>query len=105
MMGFCSSDFSRFYARVNLSRHYNILISYSATLPVFQVGFILWFGSALAIVYAFFFFLGFNFLILIIEEPILRNQFGAAYEEYCKRVPRWIPKLRRLAILFFTYRM
>ena len=72
---------------------------------LFQVGFILWFGSALAIVYAFFFFLGFNFLILIIEEPILRNQFGAAYEEYCKRVPRWIPKLRRLAILFFTYRM
>lgn len=61
---------------------------------LFQVGFILWFGSALAIVYALLFFLGFNVLILIVEEPILRNQFGAAYEEYCRRVPRWVPKLR-----------
>jgi protein-S-isoprenylcysteine O-methyltransferase Ste14 len=61
---------------------------------LFQVGFILWFGSALGIAYALLFFLAFNFLILIVEEPILRNQFGAAYEEYCRRVPRWIPKLR-----------
>ena len=60
---------------------------------LFQVGFILWFGSALVIVYALFFFLGFNVLILIIEEPVLRNQFGAAYEEYCRNVPRWIPKI------------
>lgn len=59
-----------------------------------QAGFILWFGSALAIAYSLFFFLAFNVLILIVEEPILRNQFGAAYEEYCQRVPRWIPRFR-----------
>jgi protein-S-isoprenylcysteine O-methyltransferase Ste14 len=59
-----------------------------------QVGYILWFGSALAIAYAILFFLAFNILILLIEEPILRNQFGAAYEEYCQNVPRWIPKLK-----------
>ncbi|HMS00291.1 MAG: isoprenylcysteine carboxylmethyltransferase family protein [Anaerolineales bacterium] len=59
---------------------------------LFQVGYILWFGSALGIAYALLFFLGFNGLIFIVEEPILRNQFGAAYEEYCQRVPRWIPR-------------
>ena len=61
---------------------------------LFQVGFILWFGSAWSIVYALFFFLGFNVLIFIVEEPILRNQFGATYEEYCRKVPRWTPRFR-----------
>jgi protein-S-isoprenylcysteine O-methyltransferase Ste14 len=28
------------------------------------------------------------------EEPILRTKFGADYEEYCRNVPRWIPRLR-----------
>lgn len=60
---------------------------------LFQVGYILWFGSALGVAYALFFFLGFNVLIFIVEEPILRNQFGAAYEAYCRNVPRWIPKI------------
>ena len=26
------------------------------------------------------------------EEPTLRGKFGAAYDAYCKSVPRWIPK-------------
>jgi protein-S-isoprenylcysteine O-methyltransferase Ste14 len=25
----------------------------------------------------------------------LRQRFGAAYEEYCRRVPRFVPKARR----------
>jgi len=58
-----------------------------------QVGYILWFGSALAILYAVMFFLAFHFLIVVVEEPILRNTFGAEYEEYCGKVPRWIPKI------------
>lgn len=60
---------------------------------IVQFGFILWSGSSLSILYTVFFFLGFHFLILVVEEPILRNQFGAAYEAYCKTVPRWLPKL------------
>ncbi|MCK2219111.1 isoprenylcysteine carboxylmethyltransferase family protein [Actinomadura sp. ATCC 31491] len=28
------------------------------------------------------------------EEPHLRRQFGAAYEEYCAHVPGWLPRLR-----------
>jgi len=28
------------------------------------------------------------------EEPTLRGKFGADYEEYCRNVPRWIPRVR-----------
>ena len=29
--------------------------------------------------------------VLLFEEPELRHKFGAEYEEYCRRVPRWLP--------------
>jgi protein-S-isoprenylcysteine O-methyltransferase Ste14 len=28
-----------------------------------------------------------------VEEPELRERFGASYEEYAKRVPRWLPRI------------
>jgi len=28
----------------------------------------------------------------LLAEPALRNQFGAAYDEYLRRVPRWVPR-------------
>lgn len=34
--------------------------------------------------------------IVAAEEAYLRERFGEAYEEYCRRVPRWIPDFRRL---------
>jgi len=36
-------------------------------------------------------------LVVRKEEPELRRLFGAAYEAYCCRVPRWIPRLRPLS--------
>ena len=30
------------------------------------------------------------------EEPDLRRMFGSEYEEYCRQVPRWIPRLTPL---------
>jgi protein-S-isoprenylcysteine O-methyltransferase Ste14 len=30
--------------------------------------------------------------VIWIEEPRLRRRFGAAYEEYLRRVPRWLPR-------------
>ena len=32
--------------------------------------------------------------VRLYEEPHLRGKFGADYEEYCRNVPRWIPRLR-----------
>jgi protein-S-isoprenylcysteine O-methyltransferase Ste14 len=33
--------------------------------------------------------------IIATEENYLKNKFGDAYKEYCKDVPRWIPKFGR----------
>jgi protein-S-isoprenylcysteine O-methyltransferase Ste14 len=33
--------------------------------------------------------------VLVYEEPTLRKKYGAEYEEYCRRVARWVPKIRR----------
>jgi protein-S-isoprenylcysteine O-methyltransferase Ste14 len=32
--------------------------------------------------------------VRLYEEPTLRKMFGAQYEEYCRNVPRWIPRMR-----------
>lgn len=32
--------------------------------------------------------------VLLYEEPTLRKMFGAEYEEYCRNVRRWAPRLR-----------
>ncbi|MFN8544834.1 MAG: isoprenylcysteine carboxylmethyltransferase family protein [Candidatus Binatia bacterium] len=36
--------------------------------------------------------IGFHVFVVLYEEPTLRRQFGAEYEEYCRRVPRWVPR-------------
>jgi len=33
--------------------------------------------------------------VLVYEEPLLRRKFGESYRQYCREVPRWIPRLRR----------
>ena len=58
-----------------------------------QLGYIVWFGSGLMMTYFLLFVLAFHILIVFIEEPVLRNTFGAAYDEYVKSVPRWIPRI------------
>jgi len=32
-------------------------------------------------------------VVVIVEEPALRQQFGTEYETYCRNVPRWLPRL------------
>jgi len=31
---------------------------------------------------------------VLMEETLLAEKFGVTYEQYCKSVPRWIPKLK-----------
>ncbi len=37
----------------------------------------------------------FNLFVMFYEEPTLRRLFGEQYNEYCRRVPRWIFPLPR----------
>ena len=37
--------------------------------------------------------LGVVLFVRLYEEPYLRNIFGADYEEYCRNVRRWIPRI------------
>ena len=30
--------------------------------------------------------------VLFVEEPALKQKFGLEFEEYCRQVPRWIPR-------------
>jgi len=36
---------------------------------------------------------GVALFVRLYEEPTLRNKFGADYEEYCRNVPRWLPRI------------
>jgi len=38
--------------------------------------------------------LGVVVFVLWYEEPTLRRTFGGEYEEYCRNVPRWFPRIR-----------
>lgn len=37
----------------------------------------------------------FHLRVVIYEEPTLAHTFGAAWDDYRRRVPRWLPRLRR----------
>jgi len=58
------------------------------------IGHFLWFGYWNLLIYAIVVFIGFNTFVAYYEEPTLQRKFGAAYEDYLKRVPRWIPRFR-----------
>jgi protein-S-isoprenylcysteine O-methyltransferase Ste14 len=52
------------------------------------------FESLVLLRYAAIVWLVFHLVVFFYEEPTLKKTFGSAYEEYCKTVPRWIPRLR-----------
>ena len=56
------------------------------------IGHFLWFGFWNLLIYAVLVFLAFSLFVIFYEEPNLKQRFGAAYEEYLKTVPRWIPR-------------
>jgi len=50
-----------------------------------------------AIVVACFVMVVVDLFVRFYEEPTLRKMFGAEYEEYCRNVRRWLPRMRALA--------
>ena len=50
------------------------------------------FGSFRLLAYAGAVFAGFHAIVLLYEEPAHRRRFGADFEGYCHRVPRWVPR-------------
>jgi protein-S-isoprenylcysteine O-methyltransferase Ste14 len=50
------------------------------------------FGSWVLLVYAALVLSLVHLRVVYFEEPTLRRMFGAAYEAYCKVVPRWVPR-------------
>lgn len=55
------------------------------------IGEAIFFQSILLLwVYSLVVFVAFNLFIILVEEPRLRKDFGKEYNEYCKKVRRWI---------------
>ncbi|MCE7861273.1 MAG: isoprenylcysteine carboxylmethyltransferase family protein [Chloroflexi bacterium CFX2] len=58
------------------------------------IGHFVWFGYWRLLIYALIVLTAFHLFVRFYEEPNLRSRFGGSYEEYCRNVPRWIPRLR-----------
>lgn len=54
------------------------------------IGEAIFFRSILLCYYALFIFIAFNFFIILVEEPRLRQYFGEEYTGYCQKVRRWL---------------
>jgi len=67
---------------------------YVAVLAVL-VGEAILFRSLLLAGYALLFWGVVHAFVVLVEEPSLRDQFGAGYEAYLRAVPRWAPRFPR----------
>jgi protein-S-isoprenylcysteine O-methyltransferase Ste14 len=62
-------------------------------LVVMVVGQAIWLGSTALATYALVLCVVFHLRVLLYEEPRLAEQFGTSFQEYRRRVPRWIPRV------------
>jgi len=77
-----------------LYRHVRNPMYVAVSLLIFGQG--LLFGSVSVLELGVVVWLGFFAFVVFYEEPVLRQKFGQEYEEFCARVPRWIPRLKPL---------
>lgn len=56
------------------------------------LGHFLWFGFWGLLAYTALAFVVVHLFVTRYEEPTLKRKFGAAYEDYLQKVPRWIPR-------------
>jgi protein-S-isoprenylcysteine O-methyltransferase Ste14 len=52
------------------------------------------FGSVQVLEYGLAAFVVVHLFVLLYEEPTLRSKFGSEYEDYCKNVRRWWPRMK-----------
>jgi protein-S-isoprenylcysteine O-methyltransferase Ste14 len=64
----------------------------AVSLLIFGQGLLM--GSVDVLEYGLVVWLGFYAFVLLYEEPKLRRKFGSEFDQYCARVPRWIPRMR-----------
>ena len=64
------------------------------------LGEVISFGSWQLRCYMFLVALMFHCFIIFYEEPSLKKKFGSVYEEYCRTVPRWIPRFKDFRVTF-----
>jgi protein-S-isoprenylcysteine O-methyltransferase Ste14 len=51
------------------------------------------FGSVVVLAYAAALLIAFHLRVIVYEEPTLARVFGASWESYRRRVPRWLPRV------------
>lgn len=54
------------------------------------------FSSTALLTYAAISFIAIHLFVVLVEEPGLRERFGAPYENYCRSVRRWLPSFSAL---------
>jgi protein-S-isoprenylcysteine O-methyltransferase Ste14 len=52
------------------------------------------FGNVQVLKYGVAVVVGFHLFVLLYEEPVLREKFGSEYDDYCKHVRRWLPRMK-----------
>jgi protein-S-isoprenylcysteine O-methyltransferase Ste14 len=62
---------------------------------IFLLGFVFWHPTRAILLMPAIVAVSSHLFVIFYEEPHLRKAFGSAYEEYCRSVPRWIPRGRR----------
>ncbi len=58
-------------------------------------GHFLWFGYWSLLFYIVIAFVIIHLFVTLYEEPTMKRKFGRPYEEYLKRVPRWLPHFNK----------
>ena len=58
------------------------------------IGLAFWLGSVGLWIGFVCFLLFVRWFVQFYEEPDMERRFGEEYREYCRRVPRWFPRLR-----------